>query len=215
MGQHYALVDLYNGFTTLQDMNSPFTYATVELRDAINKGAIVGPQLQVTGLGRLRGAPRIIRALGSRRVWTGPGDAGLAKLGECEFALARARSPFASIRTSEWTGSRFTRRKTTKEAGYPQPSGAGAFMPDGKMITVPSITLEENQAIVDEAHRRGRKFACHAYGGEGLRNCLMAGVDLPIHVIVGVTGAPGLDDETIRLFEGSTSRRNDVSGESN
>ncbi len=74
-------------------------------------------------------------------------------------------------------------------------------MPDGKMITVPSLTLEENQAIVDEAHRRGLKVACHAYGGEGLRNCLQAGVDLPIHVIVGVTGAPGLDDETIRLFK--------------
>jgi imidazolonepropionase-like amidohydrolase len=86
-------------------------------------------------------------------------------------------------------------------SGYPVPSGAGAFMPDGKMITVPSLTLEENQAIVDEAHRRGLKVACHAYGGEGLRNCLVAGVDLPIHVIVGVTGAEGLDDETIRLFK--------------
>src|SRR6266853_1449772 len=49
VGQHYALADLYAGFTTLQDMNSPFTYATVELRDAINKGVIVGPRLQVTG----------------------------------------------------------------------------------------------------------------------------------------------------------------------
>src|ERR1700694_111690 len=49
IGQHYALADLYAGFTTLQDMNSPFTYATVELRDAINKGEIVGPRLQVTG----------------------------------------------------------------------------------------------------------------------------------------------------------------------
>ena len=74
-------------------------------------------------------------------------------------------------------------------------------MPDGKMITVPSLTLEENQAIVDEAHKRGLKVACHAYGGEGLRICLQAGVDMPIHVIVGVTGAPGLDDETIRLFK--------------
>jgi len=60
------------------------------------------------------------------------------------------------------------------------------------MINVPSLTLEENQAIVDEAHRRGLKVACHAYGGEGLRICLEAGVDLPIHVIVGVTGARGL-----------------------
>ncbi len=86
-------------------------------------------------------------------------------------------------------------------SGYPQPSGGGAFRPDGTMILVPSLTLEENQAIVDEAHRRGLKVACHAYGGEGLRQCLQAGVDLPIHVVVGVTGAPGLDDETIRLFK--------------
>src|ERR1700688_5080540 len=49
VGQHYALADLFAGFTTLQDLNSPFTYATVELRDAINKGMIVGPRLQVTG----------------------------------------------------------------------------------------------------------------------------------------------------------------------
>src|SRR5260370_40714814 len=69
------------------------------------------------------------------------------------------------------------------------------------MIKVQWLTLEENQAIVDEAHRRGLKVACHAYGGEGLRNCLAAGVDLPIHGIVGVTGAEGLDDETIRLFK--------------
>jgi len=29
VGQHYALADLFAGFTTLQDLNSPFTYATV------------------------------------------------------------------------------------------------------------------------------------------------------------------------------------------
>src|SRR6202011_5398467 len=47
--QHYALADMYAGFTTLQDLNSPYTYATVELRDATNKGMIVGPRMQVTG----------------------------------------------------------------------------------------------------------------------------------------------------------------------
>src|SRR5258708_28760211 len=69
------------------------------------------------------------------------------------------------------------------------------------MINVPSLSLEEDQAIVDEAHRHGLRVACHAYGGEGLRNCLEAGLDIPMHVIVGVTGAEGLDDETIRLFK--------------
>ena len=48
-GLNYALKDLNAGFTTLQDMGSPFTYATVELRDAINKGQVPGPRLQVAG----------------------------------------------------------------------------------------------------------------------------------------------------------------------
>ena len=49
LGLNYALKDLNAGFTTLQDMGSPFTYATVELRDAINKGLVPGPRLQVAG----------------------------------------------------------------------------------------------------------------------------------------------------------------------
>src|SRR5579863_10429182 len=70
VGQHYALADLFAGFTTLQDLNSPFTYATVELRDAINKGLITGPRLQVTGPGltprgaTYYGAPSEVGAFG-------------------------------------------------------------------------------------------------------------------------------------------------------
>ncbi|MDP9113968.1 MAG: amidohydrolase family protein, partial [Acidobacteriota bacterium] len=48
-GLHYGLKDLNAGFTTIQDMNSPYTYATVELRDAINKGLVPGPRMQVAG----------------------------------------------------------------------------------------------------------------------------------------------------------------------
>ena len=43
------LKDLNAGFTTIQDMDSPYTYATVELRDAINKGLVPGPRMQVPG----------------------------------------------------------------------------------------------------------------------------------------------------------------------
>src|SRR5262249_51014941 len=38
LGLHYALKNLNAGFTTLVDMGSPYSYAIVELRDAINKG---------------------------------------------------------------------------------------------------------------------------------------------------------------------------------
>ena len=44
-----ALQNLNAGFTTLQDMGSQYTYAIVELRDAINKGWVPGPRLQVAG----------------------------------------------------------------------------------------------------------------------------------------------------------------------
>jgi imidazolonepropionase-like amidohydrolase len=201
VGQHYALADLFAGFTTLQDMNSPFTYATVELRDAINKGVIVGPRLQVTGPAvNPRGAtyypapsePGPFGQVPGMPVWQNTQDVNSPW-------LARAAVRDHSHYGTDWI--KIYETEDYEGSGYPVPSGGGAFMPDGKMILVPSLTLEENQAIVDEAHKRGLKVACHAYGGEGLRNCLAAGVDLPIHVIVGVTGAPGLDDETIRLFK--------------
>ena len=57
----------------------------------------------------------------------------------------------------------------------------------------PSLTLEETEAIVDEAHRMGLKVACHAYGGEGLRNCIQAGVDATQH-------ATDIDDVSLNLL---------------
>ncbi|MGC1934747.1 MAG: amidohydrolase family protein, partial [Candidatus Acidiferrales bacterium] len=47
----------------------------------------------------------------------------------------------------------------------------------GKMISIPTFTVDELKAIVDEAHAVGRKVACHAYGDPGLHNCIVAGVD--------------------------------------
>jgi imidazolonepropionase-like amidohydrolase len=201
IGLNYALKDLNAGFTTLQDMGSAFTYATVELRDAINKGLVPGPRLQVAGPQiNPRGttyyaAPSVPTPFGG-----GPGAASWQLSGDVNSPwLARAAVRERSHYGTDWI--KIYETEDYEGGGYPYPAGAGAFTPDGKMINVPSLTLEENQAIVDEAHRRGLKVACHAYGGEGLRNCLAAGVDLPIHVIVGVTGAAGLDDETIRYFK--------------
>ena len=38
---------------------------------------------------------------------------------------------------------------------------------DGTISAIPGFTLEETQAIVDEAHRKGLKVACHALRGRG------------------------------------------------
>ncbi len=200
-GLNFALKDLRAGFTTLQDMGSAYTYATVELRDAINKGLVPGPRLQVSGPQiNPRGAayypaPSVVTPFGQgpgAPVWQLSADVNSPWLAR---AAVRERSHYGT----DWI--KIYETEDYEGGGYPDPDGAGAFKPDGTMINVPSLSLEENQAIVDEAHRRGLKVACHAYGGEGLRNCLAAGVDIPMHVIVGVTGAAGLDDETLRYFK--------------
>ena len=200
-GLNYALKDLNAGFTTLQDMGSAYTYATVELRDAINKGLVPGPRLQVSGPQidpRAAGyypAPSVVTPFGQ-----GPG----APVWQLSSNVNSPWLARAAVRERSHYGVDWIKVYETEDyegSGYPDPDGSGAFKPDGSMINVPSLTLEENQAIVDEAHRRGLKVACHAYGGEGLRDCLAAGVDMPMHVIVGVTGAAGLDDETLRYFK--------------
>jgi imidazolonepropionase-like amidohydrolase len=203
IGMHYALKNLYAGFTTLQDMNSPSTYATVELRDAINRGQVPGPRLQVAGPAlNPRGATYYPAPTEPNPFGRGTGIALWQNLNDINSPwLARAAVRDHSHYGVDWI--KVYETEDYEGGGYPNPADGGAFTPDGKMINVPSLTLEENQVIVEEAHRRGLKVACHAYGGEGLRNCLAAGVDMPMHVIVGVTGAPGLDDETLPLADGT------------
>ncbi len=201
VGLNYALKDLRAGFTTLQDMGDPWGYTPVEVRDAINKGLVAGPRLQVAGP---QIDPRAAHYYAAPPVWA-PFGQGTTSSG---WQLAQdVNSPWlarAAVREHSHYGVDWIKIYETEDyagGGYPDPPDSGAFKPDGTMINVPSLTLEENQAIVEEAHRRGLKTTCHAYGGEGLRNCLAAGVDMPMHVTVGVTNAVGLDDETIRLFK--------------
>jgi imidazolonepropionase-like amidohydrolase len=47
----------------------------------------------------------------------------------------------------------------------------------GNLVSQPTLTLEEIRAIVDETHGWGKKVACHAYNGVGLRRALDGGCD--------------------------------------
>lgn len=201
LGLHYAQKNMYAGWTTQMDMGSPFTYAIVELRDAISRGWVAGPRMQVTGPQlNPRGATSYASPSGVIPFGQGPG----APVWQNAQNINGPWAARAAVRDHAHYGVDWIKIYETEDfegSGYPDPVGGGAFHPDGRMINVPSLSLEENQAIVDEAHRHGLKTACHAYGGEGLRNCLAAGVDMPMHVTVGVNNTEGLDDETIRYFK--------------
>jgi imidazolonepropionase-like amidohydrolase len=47
----------------------------------------------------------------------------------------------------------------------------------GNLVSQPALTLEELKAIVDEVHGWGKKVACHAYGGIGMKRALDGGCD--------------------------------------
>ena len=194
--------DLLGGFTTVHDMGSgttPFSYAAVELRNAINDGWVPGPRMQVSGphMNPTHGSPHPTPSVPTVFGY-GPGDPQWQD-------IANVNSPWlarAAVRERYFYGVDWIKIYSTDDfsgSGYTQ--HPGIFRPDGTMNEYPALTLEETQAIVDEAHRHGLKVTCHVYGGEGLRNCLEGGVDIPMHVMFGITSTDGLDDETIKLFK--------------
>jgi imidazolonepropionase-like amidohydrolase len=207
---NFALRDLLGGFTTLTDMGSRDTYGSVELRDAINKGWIPGPRLQVAGPHLNPGhgvypAPSVPQPFGfgvGSPTWQVTSNTNSPWL-MTEAVREHARYGVDLVKmytTDDYSGSGYWADRADPEPGKLTPP-QGAFKPDGTMNSYPSMSLEEARAGVVEAHRRGLTVATHSYGGEGLRVALEAGIDLPMHVAAGVTGAIGLDDETIRLFK--------------
>lgn len=157
-----AQKDLRAGFTTLRDlMSHGGGYADVDIKKAISRGLFQGPRMQVSTMGL---------------VATGEGI-----LGSPEVNLPRnyetVDGPWAArqaVREQIHYGADWIKFHAT--ADY-------EFEPDGELRSDPTFTKEEVDAIVDEAHRHGKKAACHAFGGEGLRNCVQAGVDTIEHAL--------------------------------
>src|SRR6202163_4559609 len=168
-----AQKDLRAGFTTLRDlMSHGGGYADVDIKKAINRGYFQGPRMQVSTMGL---------------VATGEG-----MLGSPEVNLPRnyqtVDGPWAArqaVREQIHFGADWIKFHST--ADY-------EFEPDGALNSDPTFTKEEVNAIVDEAHRHGKKAACHAFGGEGLRHCVEAGADTIEHAIE-------LDQETADLIK--------------
>ena len=165
-----AVRDLEAGFTTTVDMDSRGGFGTVELEKRDQRGRDQGTQ-----------------------------DAGLRAVAEPEGELSlpepRPRLLFGLHGGQEHQRSLARARRGTRveaawcrldqdlhDAGFRRAKTCTSSKPTAPSSPHPSLTLEEVQAIVDEAHRMGLKVACHTYGGDGMRSCINAGVDLSMHV---------------------------------
>jgi imidazolonepropionase-like amidohydrolase len=175
-----AQADLEAGFTTVLDMDSRGGYGTVDLRNAINRGIMLGPRMQVVG-----------QSLNQRATTSYPSF--FERFQDRFTESKNPNSPWlarAAVREAKLHGVDWVKIYTTQDFVGDEYS---VFKPDGTLVNSPSLTEEEVMAIVDEAHRLGLKVACHTYGGEGQLSCLKAGVDAPNHLT-------DLDDASLKLL---------------
>jgi imidazolonepropionase-like amidohydrolase len=165
-----AQIDLAAGFTTGLDMDSRGGYNTVDIRDEINSGRVQGPRLQVAG-----------ESLNPRATNYYP-DIRTGRFQEGFIENKNVNGPWlarAAVREAKLHGVDWVKIYTTQDfAGTMH-----MWTPDATLVNSPSLTFEEVQAVVDEAHRLGLKVACHTYGGEGMASCINAGVDAPNHLL--------------------------------
>ncbi len=149
---------LEQGFTTLRDVETEGAgYGDVGIKEAIEKGYIPGPRMFVatraistTGGYNLEGYAPEIQVPKGAQIVDGPVEARKAAREQLEHG-------------ADWIKVYMTHR-----------SWVGR---NGELVSQPTLTVEELQAIVDEAHGWGKKVACHAYNGIGLHRALDGGCD--------------------------------------
>lgn len=149
--------DLDAGFTSMRDCETEGAmYGDVDVKTAIERGLIPGPRLEV--------ATRAMSTTGGYPL---------------EGYSPNVTVPSGVIIADGLEAVRKAVREQIKYgADFIKVYGTHKFyFQDAKMISIPTFTVDELKAIVDEAHSEGRKVACHAYGDPGLHNCIVAGVD--------------------------------------
>ncbi len=154
MGARNARVTLQAGFTTVRNVGAG-GYSDVALRDAINDGDVPGPRMLVSG-----------PAMGI----TG---------GHCDNNLLAPEYHASEAGVAD--GVDAVRHKVRENIKYGADlikiCATGGVMSKGDDPNASQYTREEMKAIVEEAHRLGRKVAAHAHGAEGVRWASDAGVD--------------------------------------
>jgi imidazolonepropionase-like amidohydrolase len=149
---------LEQGFTTLRDLETEGAgYGDVGIKEAIDKGYIPGPRLFV--------ATRAISTTGGYMLEGYAPELDMPKAAQLIDGPIEARKAARQQldHGADWIKVYMTHR-----------SWIGNH---GELVSQPTLTVEELQAIVDETHGWGKKVACHAYGGIGLHRGLDGGCD--------------------------------------
>jgi imidazolonepropionase-like amidohydrolase len=172
-GARNARVTLLAGFTTCRDMGPTWPFTDVDLRDAIEEGAVPGPRLVVAG--------SYISSTG------GAGDARqFSPYVDVPLVHNLADGPdevLKAVRTALKHGADFVKILVT-----------GAVLSKGLPPGARQYSDAEIAAATEEARRWGRPVAAHAHGAEGIKAAIRAGVRTIDH-------GSFLDDEAVAMLE--------------
>ena len=157
-GAIYAVINakktLDAGFTTIREAGST-DYVDVAVRDAVNRGLIPGPRIHASG-----------PSLGS----TG----GHADVNGWSPTLAIPGT--GAIVDGPDAIRHQVRRNVKYGADQIKFVATGGILSVVDAVNAPQYGDDEMKALVDEAHRLGRKVMAHAHGGAGLLAAVNAGV---------------------------------------
>ncbi len=164
---------LESGFTTVRDVGTYRALGDIALRDAINRGDVVGPRLFVAGA--------YVTISGGAGALTG-----LAPDIQLPWDLhyGEANSP--------WEVRKVVRQLAHDGVDHIKVLASGAVLTHGSNPKSLEFTPEELQAAVDEASHFGLRVEAHAHSPEGIKNAIRAGV-------ASVEHATMIDDDGIAL----------------
>ncbi len=168
-GARAARLTLEAGFTTVRNVGAG-GFGDVALRDAINEGDVIGPRMRTAG-----------HAIG-------------IKGGHCDNNLLPAEMNFTDrgVADGPWAARAKVREMAKYGADVIKICASGGVLSKGDEPGAQQYTLEEMAAIVDEAHKLGRKVAAHAHGASSIRAAITAGVDSVEHASL-------IDEQGMRL----------------
>jgi imidazolonepropionase-like amidohydrolase len=168
-GAKNANKTLLAGFTTVRNVGAD-DFTDVALRDGINEGDVPGPRILVSG-----------PALGI----TG---------GHCDNNLLPFEFHYKDVGVADgpWAVRAKVREVVKYGADVIKVCASGGVLSKGDLPGTPQYTLEELTAIVEEAHKLGRKVAAHAHGTQSIKDAIHAGIDSVEHASL-------IDEEGIKL----------------
>ena len=160
----YARTTVEAGFTTVRDVGSRFVssreFVDVALRNAINKGVIIGPRMFVATKG--------IGATGGHFDPTG---------GFRDFLFGREPDYTDGIANGPDEVRKAVRFEVKNGADVIKAAVSGGVLSLADEVDTPQFTPAEMAALVDESHRLRKKVAVHCHGDQAAREAIEAGVD--------------------------------------